>query len=216
MAVTLKMKKILGLALCAGMLLLLNSCLRLIARSARPSSGSDTSSAEYGYSSAESVSSEYAVSSAESASTEYGNDTVGWMTLDGTFFQWYTPGNAETCVQYAKSPSEILTMDVFDCAAVKEQTGIDFDSLIAANTKMYQLEQDSKTQKIEKLTGAREALGKYEAYQVYCYYPDDDQYLVTWYMDSPDKTKVYYVAAEFRSSEMSFFNYAQTYRMPEN
>ena len=81
---------------------------------------------------------------------------------------------------------------------------------------MYQLEQESKTQNIEKLTGAREALGQYPAYQVYCYYPNDDQYLVTWYMDSPDKTKVYYVAAEFRSTEMSFFNYAQTYKMPVN
>ena len=209
------MKRILGVALCAAMLLSLSSCLRLIAGSMR-SASSDTSLEEYSYSSEETVSSEDAASSSDSAVTEYGNDTVGWMTLDGTFFKWYTPGNTETCVQYAKSPSEILTMDVFDCAAVKEQTGVDFDSLMAANTKMYQLEQDSKTQNIEKLTGAREPLGSYPAYQVYCYYPDDDQYLVTWYMDSPDKTKVYYVAAEFRSSEMSFFNYAQTYKMPGN
>ena len=84
------------------------------------------------------------------------------------------------------------------------------------SSRLYQLDQDASSQNIEKITGAREALGSYDAYQVYCYYPGDDQYLVMWYMDSPDKTKVYYVAAEFRSSEMSFFNYAETYRMPGN
>ena len=213
--VILKMKRILGVALCAAMLLSLSSCLRLIVKSAH-SGSSETSSEVYGFSSEEPVSSEEDVSSAISLNKEYGNETVGWFTLDSTFFQWYTPGNAETCVQYAKSPTEILTMDVFDCASIKEQTGVDFDSLTAANTKMYQLEQASQTENIQKLTGAQESLGNYPAYQVYCYYPDDNQYLVTWYMDSPDKTKVYYVAAEFRSSEMDFFNYAQTYRMPGN
>ena len=210
-----KLKRILGAALCAAMLLSSTSCLRFIVRN-RSSQGNDTSSFEYDISSFDFFSSEEESSAVESTVTEYGNETVGWFTLDGTFFQWYTPGNADTCVQYAQSPTEILTMDVFDCAAIKEQTGVDFDALTAANTKMYQLEQESKTQNIEKLTGAREALGQYPAYQVYCYYPNDDQYLVTWYMDSPDKTKVYYVAAEFRSTEMSFFNYAQTYKMPVN
>lgn len=213
--IILNFKRILGAALCAAMLLSSTSCMRIFLRN-RSSQSDDTSSYEYDVSSYDYFSSEEESSSIEFAGTEYGNETVGWFTLDSTFFQWYTPGNSDTCVQYAKSPTEILTMDVFDCAKMKALTGVDFDSYTAANTKMYQLEQESKTQNIEKLTGSREPLGNYAAYQVYCYYPDDDQYLVTWFMDSPDMTKVYYVAAEFKSSEMDFFDYAQTYRMPGN
>jgi hypothetical protein len=207
-----KIRRILLAALCAAVLLSSTSCIRAMVGN-RTSSEPDTSSEEsvdsYSYP-------DYSVSSESAAETKYGNETVGWMTLDETFFQWYTPGNSSTCVQYAKSPYEILTMDVIECAPIKEQTGVDFDAQVAASSRVYQLQEEASSQNIEKITGAREALGRYDAYQVYCYYPDDDQYLVMWYMDSPDKTVVYYVAAEFRSSEMAFFNFAQTYQMPGN
>ncbi len=201
-----KFRRLIGGILCAAMVLSSSACLRSIAHRKSSNGGvsserSDTSN----YSSEEYLS-----------RPEYGNETVGWFSLDDSFFQWYTPGNTSTCVQYAKSPYEILTMDVIDAEAIKQQSGADFTSKEAAGTRLYQLQQEAETSNIEKLTGAREALGSYDAYQVYCYYPDDDQYLVMWYMDSPDRTKVYYVAAEFRSSEMSFFNYAQTYQMPGN
>lgn len=210
-----KIKRILLASICAAMLLSSTSCLSALVRY-RISSKSGTESD--GYDVSEDYTSSYDIdpSSESPEETQYGNETVGWMTLDKGFFQWYTPGNSATCVQYAKSPYEILTMDVYDCVSIKEQTGVDLDAHIAAKARLYKLEEDASTQNIEKITGAREALGKYDAYQVYCYYPDDDQYLVTWYMDSPDRTKVYYVAAEFRTSEISFFNYAQTYQMPEN
>lgn len=213
-----KMKRILGAALCAAMLLVSTSCsplLRFVFSSGKDSASLDeyVISDDFGYS--DDLTSSYDAASSDAQTVkEYGNETVGWMTLDDTFFQWYTPGNTDTCVQYAQSPTEIVTMDVFDCTAIKEQTGVDFDAYTAASSRLYQLQQASQTENIEKLTGSREGLGNYAAYQVYCYYPDDDQYLVMWYMDSPDQTKVYYVAAEFRSTEMSFFNYAQTYRMP--
>ena len=213
--ITMKLKRYTGVFVCVAVLLSCTSCASLLFRH-MVSKDDDVSSEAYDVYSDDLFSSEEESSQTEPAITEYGNETVGWFQLDGTFLKWYTPGNTETCVQFAQSPTEILTMDVFDCAEMKALTGVDFDSRIAANTKMYQLEEASKTENIEKLTGAREALGNYPAYQVYCYYPDSDQYLVTWYMDSPDNTKVYYVAAEFRSTQMSFFNYAQTYKMPDN
>jgi len=201
-----KTKRLIGAILCAAMLLSTSSCLRSMV--GNKSSDSGTSS---GRSDTSNYSSEEYLSQ-----PEYGNETVGWFTLDDSFFQWYTPGNTDTCVQYAKSPYEILSMDVIDAEAISQQAGTEFTAKEAASVRMYQIEEDAKTTNIEKITGAREALGAYDAYQVYCFYPDDDQYLVMWYMDSPDKTKVYYVAAEFRSNEMSFFDYAQTYKMPGN
>lgn len=209
-------QKLLSLALSAALVLSLSACTIHIEKKDKDTASYASSDDDYGISSDDnSVSSEEDVSSATADTQEFGNDQVGWLTLDSDFYKWYTPGNTETCVQYAKSPFEILSLDVMDSVALSKEYNVEYDAKMAASSRMYYLEESAKTQNITGITGATEKLGQYDAYQVYCQYPDDNQYLVMWFMDSPDKTKVYYVAAEFRTTEMGFFDYAQTYRMPE-
>lgn len=206
------LKRLLPLALSAALVLSLSACTLHVEKKDKGSASSDdNSTASYGDMA---VSSEEEVSSAAADTQQYGNDQVGWLTLDSDFYKWYTPGNTETCVQYAKSPYEILSLDVMDSVALSKEYDVEYDAKVAASARMLYLEKSAETENIIGITGATEKLGPYDAYQVYCQYPDDNQYLVMWFMDSPDKTKVYYVAAEFRTTEMDFFDYAKTYRMP--
>lgn len=211
------MKKIirtlLTLSLAASMTAGLTGCVPML----RTIFGDDTSSADV--SSVEEDVSGGGVSSLDAPESDsqnrVGNDQVGWLTVGEGFYQWHTPGNTETCVQYAKSPYEILSLDVMDCAQQSAQYGMEYNAKTAAAIRMYFLDESAKTENIADITGATVKLNGYDAYQVYCYYTDDEQFLVMWYMDSPDKTKVYYVAAEFRKTEPNFYQLAETYVMPE-
>ena len=58
----------------------------------------------------------------------------------------------------------------------------------------------------ENIEGATVTLGDgIEAFQVYCYYPSDDTFLVTWYFDGDDGY-VHYVGVEFPAEEMFAFD----------
>ncbi len=58
----------------------------------------------------------------------------------------------------------------------------------------------------ESIVKARVLLGGCEAYQVYCYYPLDDTYVITWSFNSPSDNFTHYVAVEFTSDNKELFN----------
>lgn len=198
-----KHKNLLAAALCAALVLSVGSCSFLSRRS-------DDHDSDY----YEDISSDE-VSPSDVETDEYGNEEVGWLTLDSGFHKWYDPDAPATCVQYAKSPYDIYSMNYYDTAEMSAQIGMEFNANIAAQVQYMGMEEEQTDGTIEKLTAARVKLGDYDAYQVYCHYPNDNQYLVIWFMDSPDATKVYYLSAEFLDTDMDFFDYAETYRMPE-
>lgn len=135
-----------------------------------------------------------------------GSDEVGWLAVDDSFYEFYDPDASDTCVQYATSPYDILTLDV----------GEGCDAETAASIQLSLLNDESKSENIDGITGAKVKVGeKYDAFQVYCYYVDDQQFLVMWYIDSPTENKFYYIAAEFRATNLDFVDYVETYKMPE-
>lgn len=158
------------------------------------------------------VSSESSFVSSEAASDDsedvvwIGSDEVGWLAVDNSFYKFYDPDVSDTCVQYATSPYDILTLDV----------GENCDAETAASIRLSLLQDESESENIDGITGAKVKVGdKYDAFQVYCYYVNDQQFLVMWFIDAPSENKFYYIAAEFRATNSDFINYVETYKMPE-
>ena len=68
----------------------------------------------------------------------------------------------------------------------------------------------------DSLEMATVSLGGVEAYQIYGYYPADDQWLVIWLFDSPYDDYIHYVSAEFLSDNMDLFSMVEnSYRFAE-
>lgn len=134
-----------------------------------------------------------------------GDENVGWITIDDSFYKYYdtNPNVSDSCVQYCRSPYDILTLNVID----------GYDAKTYASLLMAALEDESD---VTGLTGAKVKVGdKYEAYQVYCYYTSSSQYLVMWCIDSPSAVKTYYIAAEFVYENSDLVDYVETYERPE-
>ena len=93
------LQRLLPLALSAALVLSLSACTIHVEKKDKDTASYASSDNDYGISSDDSsVSSKEDVSSAATDTQEFGNDQVGWLTLDSDFYQWYTPGNTETCV----------------------------------------------------------------------------------------------------------------------
>ncbi len=209
-----RFKRIMAVAISAAMLLMSCSCTIKITSG---NSKKDDVSSDYGYESDYdfSYSSDYSFDDSSDYSSEssdvinsdeikMGNETVGWITIDDSFYKFYDSSlNSSTIVQYCQSPYDILTLNVIE--------GWDAKSYALA-----MMENLDKNDKVTGLTGAEVTVGnKYKAYQVYCYYPSTDQFLVIWCIDSPSASKIYYIAAEFVSSNKDLIDYVETYQMPE-
>lgn len=195
-----KLKRFVAAAISAAMLLMSCSC-TVELTNGRPES--DDYSSYYEYDSSD-VSSE-ASSEVSSDEIKMGNEDVGWLTIDDSFYKFYdtNPGVSDSCVQYCKGPYDILTLDVIE----------GYDAQTYASLIMTALEGQSD---ISGLTGAKVTVGdKYEAYQVYCYYTSSNQFLVIWCIDSPSAKKTYYIAAEFTADNSDLIDYVETYQMPE-
>lgn len=195
-----KFKRFIAAALSAALLLMSCSC-SIELTNGRPES--DEYSSYYGYDSFD-VSSEVS-SEVSSDGIKIGNEDVGWLTIDDSFYKFYDidAGISDSCVQYCRSPYDILSLDVVDGYNAKT-----YASLI-----MTVLKDESG---VTGLTGAEVKVGdKYEAYQVYCYYASTNQYLVIWCIDSPSAVRTYYISAEFVYENSDLVDYVETYQRPE-
>ena len=73
-----------------------------------------------------------------------------------------------------------------------------------AGAMMMNFQQDTEMDQ-SSVTGATVTLDGCEAYQVYGYYPDDDLFLVVWFLDSPEDDYIHYVSVEFTSDNYDLF-----------
>lgn len=114
----------------------------------------------------------------------------------------------EGTIQYSDlSGMNIVTLQVMDSSLV--------DAELSANTMYMSFESDPAVDQ-ETLTAAMVTLDGCEAYQVYCYYPDDDIYVVTWSFDSSYDDYTHYVAVEFTSDNYDLFEMVEdTYHIME-
>lgn len=139
-----------------------------------------------------------------------GSDAVGYIDLPTNYFSWTEadPGMPEGAVQYCDgTPYNIVTMVYYDMPGMK---AYDFAQAMGA-----QFESDTAIAE-DSLEMATVSLGGVEAYQIYGYYPADDQWLVIWLFDSPYDDYIHYVSAEFLSDNMDLFSMVEnSYRFAE-
>lgn len=108
----------------------------------------------------------------ESDYTVIGNDEFGYMKAPGKFFTFQDVDGTDA-LQYSNG-SEIVSM----YAMKSEYKAKDYAD------GAYSKALEDKEQ--EQVTGATVKVGKYTAYQVYSYYPNDNTWLVRWYFDTED------------------------------
>ncbi len=127
-----------------------------------------------------------------------GSAETGYVDVPSDFVPFYdVAGLAPGTIQYSDaSMLNIFTLMYFD------ETTIDPYSF--AFHLMEQLSNDSSVDQTS-VTGAIAELDDLEAYQVYCYYPDDDVFVVTWTFDSPDDEYTHYLSVEFTSDNFHLF-----------
>ena len=173
------------------------------------SSNSETSSNSSSETKSEKTVSE---SSSSSSSSSYssesdktqtiGNSVVGYLDIPSDFVVFYDL-DSNPDVQYSDSASKIIfTMNNQGNAkennATVEQLGMALS---------YNMEQEGA----QDVTRATVKIGdKYDAKQVYGYYPEDDTYLVVDLLEKDGN--IIFLSAEFPSKDIYMANYLDTYR----
>ena len=127
-----------------------------------------------------------------------GSDLVGYIDLPDNYYPWTEAGGMPNgSVQYCDgTPYNLVSMVYYDMPGV---TAYDL-----ASSMMDQFKTDTAISQ-DSLTGATVQLGGVDAYQIYAYYPNDDQWLVIWMFESPYDSYIHYVSAEFLSDNFDFF-----------
>lgn len=135
-----------------------------------------------------------------------GSYEVGYVDVPADFVTFYNdvylgPGT----IQYSDmTGSTIVTMQYFDGT---------YSSAESCATGMYmQFAGDSEVDQ-STLTSASVTIGGVNAYQVYCYYPAYETYVVTWSFESPYDDYIHYIAVEFDYEDYYVFEMVEdTYR----
>lgn len=132
-----------------------------------------------------------------------GSDLVGYIDLPSDYYPWNEAGGMpEGSVQYCDgTPYNIVSMVYYDMPDV---SAFEFAQLMAG-----QFENDTAIDP-DSLEMATVTLGGVEAYQIYCYYPADGQWLVIWMFESPYDDYIHYVSAEFLTDNFDFFEQIET------
>ena len=109
-------------------------------------------------------------------------------------------------IQYSDEKGEnIITLQYFDSSVA--------DAKAYASNMYIQFANDALVKK-DSIKCAMEVIDNCEAYQVYCYYPNDDTYVVTWTFNSKYDKNVHYVAVEFKTKNIKLFELVEkTYHM---
>ncbi len=138
-----------------------------------------------------------------------GSDEVGYVDVPDDFVKFKNDVDlGEGTIQYSDANGKnIVTLQYFDDSRL--------DAELVAGSMYMQFEEDSNVDQ-DSLTSATVKLDGREAYQVYCYYPDEDIFVVTWSFTSPDDDYIHYVAVEFTSDNMDLFEMVEdTYSLAE-
>lgn len=145
-----------------------------------------------------------------------GDDVVGYIYLPEGYHDFHEIGApAELDMVQAQSDNmdSIITMSAF------ESNGNSAEDLAGV---MY--EQYANDSEATNLTGARVTIGGYDAYQIYCLYPngasDSDvqggMFYVLWIFETPDyDTKIHMIATEFSTSAGDVYTYPETFHFYE-
>lgn len=131
-----------------------------------------------------------------------GNAVRGYLDIPADFVK-FEDVVQNTDLQYSdRSATTIFTLNLLGNGDPDSN-----DLEISANSMAMSLKDKGAT----GITGAKvKVAGKYDAYQVYGYWPDDDTFLVVDLFNT--STKSIYLAVEFPSDNMEIVEYLDTYR----
>lgn len=134
-----------------------------------------------------------------------GNSNLGIITLDeGTWVEFIedddfsnATGLVDKMQASTTSQSTIITMWTLDTDITTEQ--------LAQNSVA-----GFEAQGAEEVTGAsNQKIGDCSGYQLYCYYPDVDKFLVAWFFETDNDDYKHYVCIEFPENEYDYFEMVQ-------
>lgn len=135
-----------------------------------------------------------------------GNSTVGYIDAPSDFVVFNEVDGLEGLdgVQYSDATgTSIITMQAYE----------DIDAYDMANNVYNHFASDSAVDE-SSLSSASVTIGGYDAYQVYCYYPDDHMYVVTWCFNVSDVDSYgHYIAIEFDSDYSDLWKLGDTFDM---
>ena len=134
--------------------------------------------------------------------TEYqriGAENYGYIDVPADWVKFNEIGMSDAeMIQYSDITAQsVITLQYYE--------GVDAET--AASNVYVSMEGQC-----EGLTAAMVELGGYEAYQVYCFYPDSAEFLVCWLFDGDDGY-THYLAIE--GTDMSVFDLSETYSLYE-
>lgn len=135
-----------------------------------------------------------------------GKDRYGFIDIPDDWVNFKEIDSSADLLQYSdKSTKSVLTLCYYDADGL--------NSLQAANNFVTALYESDGVEQ-ESITCATVNLGvdRLDAYQVYCFYPADSQFLVAHFFDGEDG-KVHYLAIE--GDDMEVFNLADTYTLTD-
>ncbi len=133
-----------------------------------------------------------------------GDDENGYIKIPATYVS-FQEVDVEGLTQYSDpTGTNIVTLDFYE--------GIDYETA-SENLYSYMLEDTT----MEGLTGAIVTINGYKARQLYCYYPDDGKFLVTWLIQEPTNTaNTYYLAIEFTNEGSEVMACSSTFQTPKD
>ena len=138
-----------------------------------------------------------------SGNQRVGSEKTGYVDVPEDFLTFVNDVDlGEGVIQYSDvAGKNIVTLQYFDASAI--------DAEAAASSMYMQFANDTLVDQ-ESLTAAMVTIDDCEAYQVYCYYPSDGVYVVTWSFDSPEDDYTHYVAVEFTEDKFDLFQLVES------
>lgn len=141
----------------------------------------------------------YKTNTTSSTEQRIGNSDFGYVTVPKNWAKFYDP-DSPNVLQYSYANVSIVTLYAMDTT---QASAYDY-----ATSTMYRME----SQNAENVTGARVTLGKYNAYQVYGYYSDENKWLVCWHFEAEDG-KTHYISVEGPDSSIEYFDIPDTFSL---
>lgn len=151
---------------------------------------------------------DFASTNTESEDTQrIGDEIFGYVDVPSNFKPFTNDVEIEVPnLQYSDiTGNNIVTLQYYDGSMADAKTFAQTLSSIILN--------DPEVDE-ESVTGATVTLDGITAYQLYCYYPSYDRYLVTWCFDDTDDGYLHYVSVEFTPENYYLFEMVEdTYHL---
>ncbi len=136
-----------------------------------------------------------------------GNNIVGYIDVPADYYPYEDIG--ATSSEYRMQYSDISGLNVITLFAYEDTTAVGLaDEVFGYYSLDEEVDQDT-------LEGAIITINGCEAYQMYCYYPEDGIYLYTWCFETPDSNYVHYLAIESTDKNSDLFDLRETFSSVE-